>query len=131
MNDNNEVEKQKIVPNDHLANERTSLAWIRTGIAIMAFGFVVVKFSFFLQQFSYLLGKEIKVYRGHSDIIGILIVVAGVLCFLFSFIQYKLTEKKLLNNTYRPSSKALLALVLVLAIIGFLLIFYLIQNVQP
>jgi putative membrane protein len=31
--------------NDHLANERTFLAWIRTGIGIMGFGFVVVKFS--------------------------------------------------------------------------------------
>ena len=27
---------------DHLANERTFLAWIRTSIGIMAFGFVVV-----------------------------------------------------------------------------------------
>ena len=33
---------------DHLANERTFLAWIRTSIGIMAFGFVVVKFSLFL-----------------------------------------------------------------------------------
>ncbi len=130
MNNHTDKEEQKIVPNDHLANERTLLAWIRTGIAIMAFGFVVVKFSFFLQQFSYLLGKEVKIYKGHSDVIGILIVVAGVLCFLFSFIQYKLTEKKLLNKTYRPSSKILLALVLTLSIIGTLLIFYLIQNVR-
>ena len=35
-------------PNDHLANERTYLAWVRTGVGIMAFGFVVVKFSLFL-----------------------------------------------------------------------------------
>ncbi|HEX4851399.1 MAG TPA: DUF202 domain-containing protein [Puia sp.] len=26
---------------DHLANERTFLAWIRTSVGIMAFGFVV------------------------------------------------------------------------------------------
>ncbi|QEM08229.1 DUF202 domain-containing protein [Mucilaginibacter rubeus] len=32
---------------DHLANERTFLAWIRTSIALMGFGFVVVKFSLF------------------------------------------------------------------------------------
>jgi putative membrane protein len=29
---------------EHLANERTFLAWIRTSIGIMAFGFVVVKY---------------------------------------------------------------------------------------
>ena len=35
--------------NDHLANERTFLAWLRTGIGVMAFGFVVVKFSLFFE----------------------------------------------------------------------------------
>jgi len=34
---------------EHLANERTLLAWMRTSIAIMAFGFVVVKFSLFIR----------------------------------------------------------------------------------
>ena len=35
---------------DHLAAERTFLAWIRTGIALMGFGFVVARFGLFLQQ---------------------------------------------------------------------------------
>lgn len=43
---------------DHLANERTFLAWLRTSIGIMAFGFVVVKFSLFVKQISLLLGKS-------------------------------------------------------------------------
>ncbi|HGE72837.1 TPA: DUF202 domain-containing protein, partial [Candidatus Poribacteria bacterium] len=30
---------------DHMANERTYLAWVRTGITIMALGFVVAKFG--------------------------------------------------------------------------------------
>lgn len=29
---------------DHLANERTFLAWIRTGLATITFGFVVERF---------------------------------------------------------------------------------------
>ena len=32
---------------EHLANERTFLAWVRTSIAIIAFGFVIEKFSLF------------------------------------------------------------------------------------
>ena len=36
---------------NHLANERTFLAWIRTSVGLMAFGFVVVKFSLFVKQF--------------------------------------------------------------------------------
>lgn len=42
------LEKPRVA--DHLANERTFLAWIRTSIGIMGFGFVVVKFSRFLCQ---------------------------------------------------------------------------------
>ena len=30
---------------DHLANERTFLAWVRTGIAVMAFGLVIERFG--------------------------------------------------------------------------------------
>jgi putative membrane protein len=33
---------------DHLANERTYLAWIRTGIATMGFGVVIAKLRFIL-----------------------------------------------------------------------------------
>ena len=33
---------------DHLANERTLLAWVRTGLSFMAFGIAVEKFSLFL-----------------------------------------------------------------------------------
>jgi len=35
---------------DHLANERTLLAWIRTSISIVVFGFVVAKFGITLRQ---------------------------------------------------------------------------------
>ena len=45
---------------DHLANERTFLAWMRTSIGIMAFGFVVVKFSLFIKQISLILGKKMS-----------------------------------------------------------------------
>src|SRR6202012_4941228 len=46
---------------DHLANERTFLAWIRTSIGIMAFGFVVVRFSLFVKQLTLILNKDSQV----------------------------------------------------------------------
>jgi putative membrane protein len=49
------VKKNKGNPADHLANERTFLAWVRTSIGIMAFGFVVVKFSLFTKQILFIL----------------------------------------------------------------------------
>jgi putative membrane protein len=41
-----------VTPNatrDHLANERTFLAWVRSCIAIMALGFVVARFGLLIR----------------------------------------------------------------------------------
>ena len=35
---------------DHLANERTLLAWSRTSIAIIALGFVVARFGLLIRE---------------------------------------------------------------------------------
>ena len=39
---------------DHLANERTFLAWVRTSITIMSLGFVVARFGLWLERLSQL-----------------------------------------------------------------------------
>ena len=35
---------------EHLANERTFLAWVRTSVSIMSLGFVVAKFGLWLRE---------------------------------------------------------------------------------
>jgi uncharacterized membrane protein YidH (DUF202 family) len=60
---------------DHMANERTFLAWIRTSLGIMAFGFVVEKFSFFLKQVTLLFkgpGLEPVNYPFYLEFLGLL-----------------------------------------------------------
>ena len=37
---------------DHLANERTFLAWIRTSLAVIGLGFAVAKFGTWLRELS-------------------------------------------------------------------------------
>lgn len=39
---------------EHLANERTFLAWVRTSIAIVSLGFVVAKFGLWLERIAQL-----------------------------------------------------------------------------
>lgn len=126
----NEKDLYKAKPNDHLANERTMLAWIRTAIAIMGFGFLVVKFSMFLQQFGLLVGKEIVVKNAYTDSLGVLIVAIGIICLLVSFVQYKITERRLLNDRYKPSSTAMISLVIALMLLGGVLIWYLLQSMN-
>lgn len=73
---------------DHLANERTFLAWIRTSIGIMAFGFVVVKFSLFVKQLTMLLGKQQVIQqKGYSSIMGIVLVAIGAVTSILAYIS--------------------------------------------
>ncbi|HEX5168565.1 MAG TPA: DUF202 domain-containing protein [Cyclobacteriaceae bacterium] len=120
---------KKINLTDHLANERTFLAWIRTCIGIMAFGFVVVKFSLFIRQLSILVGKEFAAPRQHhSSLIGILLVGLGSVMLLLSFIRYKRTERSLAKESYEPSSMLTFILTITILVLSVGLILYLIES---
>lgn len=111
---------------DHLANERTFLAWIRTGIAIMGFGFVVVKFSLFMRQLSLALGKQLALpSRGYSPVIGVSLVVIGAIMSLLAFFRYRHIEKHLRNGIYFPSFLLSLLLTIAIVVISILLVLYL------
>ncbi len=116
---------------NHLANERTFLAWIRTSIGIMAFGFVVVKFSLFVKQLSIILGKEHIIHqKGYSAIIGIVLVAFGALISLIAYLRYKKTEREINQDSYKSSSLMISMLVVFLLLISVLLIVYLIESTR-
>lgn len=118
-----------INPGDHLANERTFLAWIRTSIALMGFGFVVVKFSLFVKQFSIILADKVLPTKGFSATIGIALVAIGALLALLAFARYRHIEKQLLNNKYFPSFLLSLLLTIAIILISLLLLWYLLPNI--
>ncbi len=113
----------------HMANERTFLAWIRTSIAIMAFGFVVEKFSLFVKQMAYYLGKEASPPPpGYSSIIGIILVGLGVVMGVLAFVRYKVVERQIDDDTYRPSGILSVLLFLSVLSIGAFLVLYLVHS---
>jgi putative membrane protein len=114
---------------DHLANERTFLAWIRTSIALMGFGFVVVKFSLFVRQLSLAVtGHQVIAPKGFSGIIGICLVAIGALTALIGYMRYKRIENQLLNQAFYPKSRLLLILTIGIIAISLLLLYYLLPN---
>ena len=114
---------------DHLANERTFLAWVRTSVGIMAFGFVVVKFTLFIKQIGLLLGKEVVIHQhGYSAFIGILLVAAGALTTLLSYIRYARIKKQIDSNSFKSSSMLTILLTLLILVISISLVAYLIQS---
>ena len=117
--------------NDHLANERTFLAWIRTAIGVMGFGFVVVKFSMFVRQVSIMLGRETVIQqKGHSDIIGVILVAIGALTSFLAFINYKKVKRQIEADVYSGSAPLIPVLTCCIIFISALLIWYLIQSIQ-
>ena len=116
---------------DHLANERTFLAWIRTGIGIMAFGFVVVKFTLFVKQLSLVLQKPLPTpSHGYSTAIGIFLVAFGSVLNLMAFIRYRLTTKQLKNVDYKPNNVLTTVLIAFILLAGISLVWYLVSSTR-
>ena len=129
----NDVQESKQTANasDHMANERTFLAWIRTSIALMGFGFVVVKFSLFVKQISLALGEKAAVVsKGFSSTIGVALVAIGALLAVLAYLQYRRTEQQLLQRAYQPGKLLSFALTLGMVLISGLLIWYLLPGLR-
>lgn len=119
---------------DHLANERTFLAWTRTSIGIMAFGFVVEKFSLFVKEMATFLGKPHientpHILQGASSIFGIALVALGALICLLAFIKYKMIFNQIEDKDFKPSIKLNTLLTLFIILIGLMLVIYLSMSI--
>lgn len=110
---------------DHLANERTFLAWVRTGAAIVVFGFAIGRFSIALRQLSALQGHPlhrsgISVWMGASSIVlGVLMVVAGLF-------RYRQTRDRLDQGKFEPAGFVLDLVTILTVLFGLVLAGYLI-----
>ncbi len=71
---------------DHLANERTFLAWVRTGAAIVVFGFAIGRFSIALRQLTALQGHPVHrsgLDQGRFEPAGFVLDLVTALTVLF------------------------------------------------
>lgn len=100
---------------EHLANERTFLAWIRTSIALMGFGFVIIKFSLFLQELAYWMEPNSGKTDQNSPVIGIVMVGTGIVIALLSYIRYRKISRQLDKKTF--SNRILFSLVLTIFLV--------------
>ena len=111
---------------DHLANERTLLAWIRTSISIIVFGFVVARFGIALRQLVALSGRTSASGRpGGSAYLGAAFVAIGVLFAAGAWLHYARTRAAIERGGFRPTSRAGALLTIIVALFGVALIGYL------
>lgn len=98
----------------HLANERTFLAWVRTAIAIIGVGFLVTNLHFQMRQTLSPLGDLL------ANMIGIASVGLGILAIVLSTSAYLKKIKSINNQTFRAPTNTVVALGIFVIMIAFI-----------
>lgn len=108
---------------EHLANERTLLAWVRTGVGLISIGFVIERAGV-LAAASPVEGVSVAI----STIFGFALAVLGCLTLVMGVFQFLRNRKRIITNTFTPD---ILAYVLVvagsLALAGSFMVFVLLR----
>src|SRR6266571_4343285 len=89
---------------DHLANERTFLAWMRTGLATITFGFVVERFGLLLRELG-LKNAPIPLSNVHySSAIGITLTILGVVLIVVALINFLQIRQAIDKEDFHPQA---------------------------
>jgi len=113
---------------DHLAAERTFLAWIRTGLALMGFGFVVARFGLFLQELQSIRPRGTIHSYGLSLWFGTALISAGVVVDVYSSLRYSqlIGHMNASGSITQKRSVTAVGIALFLAVVGTAMAIYLI-----
>lgn len=105
---------------NHLANERTFLAWCRTGLALFGFSFVIERFDFFIRQM-----QSIALFSGmahkhlHTEIITLSTFAVGVLVMVIATWRFWYIRRCINTGTTRFSTGP--DIVFTVAVVGLVL----------
>ncbi len=94
---------------DHLANERTLLAWIRTSIAVIAFGVAINRFSLFLMEINQAVPEVRLAANRHVAALGAGLVVLGIVMMVGALWHYLRVSRSIDAEAYRPSTRIMVA----------------------
>jgi putative membrane protein len=112
---------------DHLANERTFLAWVRTGVAVVVFGFAIGRFAIAMRQLTELQGHGLRT-AGFSVWMGMSSIIAGVVMVLAGLLRYHKTRAQLDAGTFQPAGFVVDLITILTVLFGLVLAGYLIYT---
>ncbi len=112
---------------EHLANERTYLAYLRTAVSLMSFGIAINRFSMFLEQSNagpsnLPLGSRLV----SSERLGIGMVALGMVLLVWAAVHYRLMMRQIERGNFRAQPGAIMtltALMLLTGLTGFVWLF--------
>lgn len=103
---------------EHLANERTILAWVRTAIAVMTLGIAINRFSLFLIEFARMVPGGGRATNVHAEEAGIGLVIVGVLVMLGGIWHYLDVARAIDEGNYRSSRLRIVVPALIVVLLG-------------
>jgi len=98
------IENKGSTARDHLANERTFLAWVRTGLGFVGIGVV--------------LEKLIEERGALALAIGLVFIVAGIAMLVYGLQRYRHVAALMAEGRFVPAQRGPLALVVFLIILA-------------
>ncbi len=101
---------------EHLANERTYLAWMRVAIGLMGFGVVIVRFHHFFPP-------QVNT-PGSSWKLGLILSLVGLMTVLLSTWHYFAIRRFIDSDTYEPSSRWVILFSLAVTLLGGGIIYF-------
>ena len=110
--------KKSLHVTDHLANERTFLAWIRTAIAVMTLGVAINRFALFLMEIHQVVPEVRDLANRHVEKLGIGLVVLGIVMLVGATWHYLHVGKTIDDESYRPSRAIMVGTAIVVVLMG-------------
>jgi putative membrane protein len=107
---------------DHLANERTFLAWFRTAISLLGFGILIAKLRFL--EASAGLGQSAGI---RSTRLGLAFAIGGLLTLVLAAWQYGRTKRMIDTGKYESPAQVIFAFSAVAIALGLGSVVYLIS----
>ena len=109
---------------DHLANERTFLAWIRTGLSIIGFGFIVERFGLLLREIGQKVTNE-PIPSHYSSLVGIVLILLGIIVMVVALLNFLQARLAIDQEHFHPHRGFAIALTIITCLIGAILAVYL------
>lgn len=110
---------------DHLANERTLLAWIRTSIAVIALGIAINRFSLFLMEMNQVLPEVRSAANRHIASFGAGLIVLGIGIMVGALWHYLRVSRAIDAETYRPSTLVMVTTSTAIVVMGVIALIWL------
>jgi putative membrane protein len=114
----------------HLANQRTFLAWLRTCIVLIGLGFIIVKFDIFLQEIGLFVNSSSQDSAEHTSLLlGIGVIVFSITLLVYALKNYLVGHREITAGFHTPRNSIIYVSTIGIIVFSGMIIIYLILRV--